>query len=336
MNVGVINHLPDLCAELMGLVDQIPDGRVTTCGTLATALGDTRASRWVGHYLLHHVHTPDCNCHRVVRAGGVIGGYVSGSIVAKREMLEAEGVALSGGLLDLAAYGFDQFATSHPLAALRREQDALIGQLRLTPWSKLPPQMGGIDVSYTSSGDAVAAYVLVDTHSGELVWSATVARPVRFPYVPTYLTFRELPGLLAVAEAARAAGKLAELTLVDGTGILHPRRLGVASHFGMVAGLATAGVTKKLLHGRVASPPGHEMPSPIFDNDDLLGVAIRPVPNQAATLYVSPGQGVDVATAQAAVEAMLRGRRLPEPIYWADRLSRAAARVRQKSLRSSS
>ena len=85
----------------------------------------------------------------------------------------------------------------------------------------------------------------------ELVWSAKIRRAIRFPYITSYLTFRELPILLELLGEVRAAGRMAPVLLVDGSGILHPRRFGVASHLGVAADAATIGVTKKLLCGKV-------------------------------------------------------------------------------------
>ena len=97
----------------------------------------------------------------------------------------------------------------------------------------------------------MAAYALVETETGRLVWSATVRRRVAFPYISTYLSFREIPIYLDLLDEVRAAGRLSEVLLVDGSGILHHRHAGVASHLGVVASLPTVGVTKKLLCGRV-------------------------------------------------------------------------------------
>lgn len=326
--VFVLTDLPDLPAALRALIAQVPPGRVVTCGGLAVALGDIRASRWVGHCVLHHDHTADCNCHRVVRAHGVLGGFVGGSLAAKQKLLRFDGVAIKNQVVDLDRFGCNDFATTFPLARLRAEQDSLLERWRGDSWTKLPERLGGVDVSYSARGEAVAAYTVVDSPSGELVWSTTISVPVAFPYIPTYLTYRELPALLAVVDVARQAGQLAELTLVDGTGILHPRRLGVAAHLGIVAGLATVGVTKSLLCGRVKGEPRPGLPVPVVQDQELLGMAIVPAQRENSILYVSSGQGVDLATAQLAVESMLRGRRLPEPIYWADRLSRGVARGR--------
>ena len=84
--------------------------------------------------------------------------------------------------------------------------------------------------------EGIAAYALVETASGQLVWSTTVRRRVVFPYITTYLSFREIPILLDLLDEVRSAGRMAEVLLVDGSGILHHRHAGIASHLGVVAG----------------------------------------------------------------------------------------------------
>jgi deoxyribonuclease V len=115
--------------------------------------------------------------------------------------------------------------------------------------------------------------------------------------------------------------------LVDGTGILHPRHAGIATHLGVVASLATVGVTKKLLCGLVDIEGMQPLESrPVLLDDRLTGVAIRPTSGSRRPIYVSPGHRVDMAFSEQLVRRLLLGRRLPEPLAWADRLSRRHAK----------
>ena len=91
-------EIPDLERELRGLLTQIPSGKVATCGMLAQALGSSMAAKWIGHFALHHRHDDACNCHRIVRAGGELGGYVSGKPEEKIRRLKREGVVLRQGI----------------------------------------------------------------------------------------------------------------------------------------------------------------------------------------------------------------------------------------------
>jgi deoxyribonuclease V len=160
-----------------------------------------------------------------------------------------------------------------------------------------------------------------------LAWSTTVACDAPFPYISSYLTFRELPVLAKLLETAAAADRLADVYMVDGAGILHPRRIGVAAHFGVLSEIPTIGVTKTHLAGKFDS---HNMqprePREIHDGADLLGFAIRPRAASERLIYVSPGHRSDQPGACEVVLRTLGARALPDPIYWADRLSRQAAR----------
>ncbi|MGD0900942.1 MAG: endonuclease V, partial [Thermoguttaceae bacterium] len=272
-----------------------------------------------------------CPCHRVVRAGGRIPGSLDrgGSPDAswQAERLQAEEVPSSGGIVDLERYGFDRFASDRPLEKLSLWQRQVLARVRIQSRRRMPRLVGGVDISYAGEEQGVAAYGLVDVATGELAWSATAERPVRFPYISSYLTFRELPLLAALLEEVRAAGRLSSVVLVDGTGILHPRHAGIASHLGVAASVATVGVTKRLLCGQVEIEGMRPMEGRRVALDgDSAGVAIRPTSGSRRPIYVSPGHRVDLAFSERLVRRLLLGHRLPEPLYWADRLSRRHAK----------
>jgi len=125
----------------------------------------------------------------------------------------------------------------------------------------------------------------------------------------------------------KAAERLSEVLLVDGTGTLHPRRMGIAAHLGVVASLPTVGVIKKLLCGRVDIEGMRPQESrPVLQDGQLAAVALRPTAGSRRPIFVSPGHRLDVAYSERLVRTLLCGHRLPEPLYWADRLSRKAAR----------
>jgi deoxyribonuclease V len=315
--------VPDLTHHLRQLLAQVPRGRVATCGELAEALGNRIAARWVGHYALHHPHDADCACHRIVRVGGEMGGYAAGAVRAKMQKLIEEGVVVRHGTVDLERFGFTGFVSDRPLDQLRHIQEAVQRRIVLRPRRRVPRLVGGLDVAYPQPEMGVAAYALVETATGRLVWSTTVRRRVRFPYISTYLSFREIPILLDLLDEVRAAGRMAEVLLVDGSGILHHRHAGIASHLGVVAALPTVGVTKKLLCGQVNLKEIAAGESrPVVHEDRLIGVALRPTAGSLRPIFISPGHRVDVSFCERLVRQSLHGRRLPEPIYWADRLSR--------------
>jgi deoxyribonuclease V len=259
-----------------------------------------------------------------VRKGGVLGGYI-GESDAKVPLLQAEGVDVRDGCVDEKLL-FAEFVGDRPLKKLAAFQNRLAKRVSLTARRGIPRFVGGVDVSYCGA-EGVAAYALVETATGELVWSTTIRRPVRFPYITSYLTFRELPLHVDLIAEVRAAKRLAPVVLVDGTGILHPRRFGIASALGIVAGVPTIGVTKKLLCGAVDIKYMQPMESrPVVMDDEPIGVAIRPTSGSRRPLFISPGSGLDLAAAERITHAVLGAKRLPLPVYWADRLSRQQAR----------
>lgn len=168
-----------------------------------------------------------------------------------------------------------------------------------------------------------AAYALVETASGQLVWSQTIRRRIEFPYITSYLTFRELPILLELLDVVRSAGRLAEVVLVDGSGVLHPTGAGIASHLGIIGSVATIGVTKKLLHGKVnieGMQPGEVRP--VLVGGRAEGVALCPATGTRRPVVISPGHRLNLPYAERLARMLMFGRRLPAPVYWADRLSR--------------
>lgn len=324
---GQLPDIPNLSEILRRLLGQVPKGAVTTYGSLANALGNRIAARWVGHFMMHHRHNARCCCHRVVRSDGSLGLYVDGDVHRKAERLAIDGVDVRDGRVELARFCFHGFRSDRPLARLKQYQEDLAGRVSMRSRRRMPKLVAGVDVSYPRPDLAVAAYALVESDGGRLVWSTTVSRPVEFPYISSYLAFRELPVLLDLVSAAKAAGRLVEPVLVDGSGILHHRRAGIASHLGVAASLSTIGLTKKLLCGQVdlEGLEPHES-RPVVHGDQLIGVALRPTAGIRRPIFVSPGHRANVSFSELVVRGLLLGRRLPEPIYWADRLSRAAGR----------
>ena len=320
-------EIPDLDGPLTRLVQQIPQGRVTTYGELAKALGDRVAARWVGHFALDHPHDRNCRCHRIVRSDGQLGLYIEGSR-AKAKRLLADNVEVRHGRVDLLRYGCQLTLDEPPLTRLREVQQSMIAQVRLAPARGPWRLAAGVDVSYADPELGVAAYALTDVASNELIWSTTISQSVHFPYIPSFLAFRELPLMwLVLAKAARQR-RVADVILVDGSGLLHHRHAGIATHLGVLARRATVGVTKKRLFGSVAHrdlAPSES--SPVTDDGGrVIGVALQRHRLSQRPIYVSPGHLTDVAQAEQIVRRTLTDHRLPEPLYWADRISRAEAR----------
>lgn len=326
-------EIPDLSAALRLLVAQIPPQRVATYGQLAQALGTSHASKWVASWLLEEPLTETCPTHRVVRADGSLGEYRTRTAADQAAALEADGIAVVAGKVDLTRYGVEQFQSDAPLNALADWQTTVSDRVELVLPDSVRREflstghlVGGVDVSYTSTNRAVAAYALVDVSTGELVWSATHEAEIRFPYISGFLALREIPTILPLLETVKAAGKLSPILFVDGHGTLHRRKMGIASHLGIVTGLSTIGVGKTLSVGQVdleEIAPGETRP--ILLEGQMVGTALRPFTSKKM-LYFSPGHRMDLETTNDLVCRMTQAHRLPNPTYWADRLSRDVAR----------
>jgi len=205
------------------------------------------------------------------------------------------------------------------LSVLREQQVALATQVILEDrLEHVPPRLiAGVDVGFEQAGAVTrAAIVLLRYPSFEQVEYHVQRIATRMPYIPGFLSFREIPALL---EAWQAVSQKPDLMLVDGQGIAHPRRLGIASHFGLLVNVPTIGVAKKRLYGRF-EPPGEEVGSsqPLLGKDDeQLGWVWRSK-KRCNPLFISPGHLVSVDSALLWVKRCMAGYRLPEPTRWAD------------------
>lgn len=318
-------EIPDLEGDLRALIRQIPPGRVATYGDLAAALGDARAARWVAGAVRQPEIVDDAPHHRVVRQTGEVSDVTGDHLGESARRLIRDGVEVRGNHLELEHYRFTQFQSSRPLARLAEYQRRLPARVHLEPLKQIPEAVAGLDVSYAHSDRAVAAYVLVETATGQPVWSVTAEVPARFPYITGYLSFRELPALLDVLNRAVAADRLASLLFIDGSGILHPRRAGIATNLGVVTQITTLGISKKLLCGQVdLTDMALGESRPVVYRGETRGAAVLSRP-RSKPVFVSPGNGIDVPGATAIVQRLFHGHRLPEPTWHADALSRRVA-----------
>ncbi|ODN30693.1 endonuclease V [Fervidobacterium thailandense] len=171
--------------------------------------------------------------------------------------------------------------------------------------------IGGMDVTYVN--DFALGVLVVLDRSLNLVSVYCSEKKVTFPYVPGLLAFRELPVLLDCFFKAKKQGQVPDIVFLDGQGIAHPRRLGIASHFGILVNLPTIGVAKKRLYGVCKNEPLLGFPEPLLDrNGDVLGYCYIPKP-RASPVYISPGHLCDPESALRVTTKMFRGYKLPEP-----------------------
>lgn len=199
--------------------------------------------------------------------------------------------------------------------AIQRELAGLVVE---TPLPALPRRVAGVDMSVRA--DRVrAAVVVLDAQSLRVVDHATWEGPVQFPYVPGLLSFREVPAVLAALEQIEHAP---DLILTDSQGRAHPRRLGLASHLGVLLDLPTVGVAKSRLTGHADDPADSQGSlTPLLDRGEQVGVVLR---TRAAVrpVYVSVGNRITLDEAVAWVLRLTTRYRLPEPTRLAHHLSK--------------
>lgn len=219
----------------------------------------------------------------------------------------------------MAPLSFPFEMPENPKAAIARQQE-MRHQVRLQDDFKDPVLIAGIDVGYDMRHNlGRASVVLLDAASLEPVASALAFLPVSFPYIPGLLSFREIPVIL---EALAGLPHKPDLLMVDGHGIAHPRRLGIAAHLGVVTGLPAIGVAKSLLVGEYAEPgllKGDT--SLLFHRGERIGTVLRSR-DRTRPLLISPGHRISQDSALAVVLGCLTRYRLPEPTRLADKFSK--------------
>lgn len=205
---------------------------------------------------------------------------------------------------------------THPWAITIDEARAL--QQRLGKLVVETNQLGeinfvaGVDISEVrATGNAKAAAVLLSFPDLDPMEESSAQGPLEFPYVPGFLSFREAPLML---EALRKLRKEPDIILVDGQGRAHPRRLGLASHLGLVLDKPTIGCAKSRLigeYGELGCEAGST--APLVDKGEVIGTVLR-TKRGVKPLFVSVGHRVSLATAvNLVMRSTLPGRRLPEP-----------------------
>ncbi|GAA4359596.1 deoxyribonuclease V [Hymenobacter saemangeumensis] len=200
---------------------------------------------------------------------------------------------------------------------LTERQQQMRQQVRHEPLPGEPRLIAGCDSSFPTPDTILSVFVVLQLPTLELVEKVYSYGPVDMPYVPGFLSFREAPNVM---EAFSKLKNPPDVIMVDGHGIAHPRRMGIAAHLGVLLDMPTFGVAKQKLTGRFTEP-GTERGSiaPLLDNktDEVIGQVIRSK-DKVLPLFVSPGHRCDQAAATRLTLACLRGYKLPEPTRLAD------------------
>jgi deoxyribonuclease V len=206
---------------------------------------------------------------------------------------------------------FNWNVTPSEAVAIQKE---LRSKIKLVPLRKEIKYIGGADVSMNLfATHGFAGFVTLSYPDLALVDHAVVKEKINFPYIPGLLSFREIPMLL---KAWKNLKQKPDVIIVDGVGIAHPRRMGIATHLGLLLNVPTIGCSKNLLTG-VYEEPGDEPGSIAYIYDtynkrEIIGAALR-TKMGVKPVFVSPGHLITLPETIDIVKKCILKHRLPEP-----------------------
>lgn len=191
-------------------------------------------------------------------------------------------------------------------------QRSLRSQTQLVPLQSPVTTIGGADISYNKFSDTIyAGIVVLRFPSMQVLEETGTVMEVKFPYVPGLLAFREMPPLMRVWEQLSLKP---DVLVLDGQGIAHPRRMGIATHFGIVAGVPTIGCAKSLLTGKYAepAPAAGSVSDLIASNGEKIGEVLR-TKDRTNPVYISPGNLITQRESTELIKRCCGKYRIPEP-----------------------
>ncbi len=184
-------------------------------------------------------------------------------------------------------------------------QKRLRDQVRLQPLPLNITRVAGADISFNQHSDVVyAGFVVLRLPELTVEATAGVITQTHFPYVPGLLSFREVPALL---EAWEKLSLQPDVLMLDGQGIAHPRRLGIASHIGLLLDMPTIGCAKSLLVGKYTEPDEQAGSYALLtDKGETIGAALR-TKDRVSPVFISPGHLADLSSALALTMRCVKG-----------------------------
>lgn len=215
-----------------------------------------------------------------------------------------------------------KFSANHAWSLTPKEAIALQKQLAesiiITSELASIRYVAGVDCAFSADKNyCYAATVLWDLENNCVVEQQYAREPLAFPYIPGLLSFREAPAML---NALSQLTRLPDVIMVDGHGIAHPRRLGIAAHLGVITKIPTLGCGKSLLVGKYQEPAETAgSKSDLIYKNEIIGSVFR-TRKAVKPVFISVGNLLNQANAEKIVLACVKGYRLPEPTRLADKL----------------
>ncbi len=188
--------------------------------------------------------------------------------------------------------------------------------MRFTALRKTPKFIAGTDCAFTADKKKIIGCVVVlEYPQMNVVEISHAARKVTFPYIPGLLSFREAPVCLDAVEKLRHRP---DLFMIDGQGVAHPRRLGLAAHLGLFLNKPTIGCAKSRLTGTYKMPAATKGAySYLYDADEIIGAVVR-TRSRVKPVFVSAGHRCNLKDAISFVIGCATRYRIPEPTRLAD------------------
>uniref|UniRef100_A0A7C3MAJ8 Endonuclease V n=1 Tax=Archaeoglobus fulgidus TaxID=2234 RepID=A0A7C3MAJ8_ARCFL len=188
----------------------------------------------------------------------------------------------------------------------------------LIPLDKLK-YVVGVDQAFIDD-EVISCAVKLSFPELEVVERSLKIERANFPYIPTFLMFREgEPAVNAVKDLVDDRTAI----MVDGSGIAHPRRCGLATYIALKLRKPAVGITKKKLFGEIVSVS--ENLAKMVDGEEVIGYAIKPC-KRCNPIYISPGSFISLESSLKLVQKCLKGYKLPEPVRIADKMTREVKR----------
>lgn len=287
------------------LVRQIPAQKVSSYGAVAEALGDIRASRAVGWMMNQNPDADEMPCYKIVYSDGRLGGFGLGAHDKIRRLAEDNIQVSQGKIVNFSTVFFNDFVTEYPLRKLQQEQQILARKVRTINDIGDITTVAGVDVAYRANAFdyACGAYVLMDYVTGDIIEKTTVFAHTFFPYIASYLAYREIPIIEKLMKQIR---RKPSVLILDGNGILHPQGCGLASHVGVLYDIPSIGVAKTPF-------------SKLVEEENKLFLSKK----TKKPVYVSVGHRISIQKSREIIQNISRYK-TPEPLRCAHMCAQAS------------
>lgn len=295
------------------LVRQIPDGNISSYGSVAEALGDKIAARAIGRMMNQNPNANTMPCYKIVYSNGGLGGFGLGIDDKVRRLNEVNIKVEKGKIVDYKSVFFNGFKTNYPLKKLRQEQIDFSKKINLKDGFKKIKTVAGIDVAYPKNefDYACGACVIMDYQTKEIIEKKTIFWETNFPYISTYLFYREFP---VIRELVNILKSEPTVFMFDGNGVLHPYGIGLATQAGVTLNKPSIGVAKNLLYGNISG-------NVVKIDGVKKGNAFYSSKRIKRPIFVSPGHKISFDSSTKIVKKLSKFK-IPEPLRQAHILAK--------------